>query len=185
MAHESQRQYCLRVKKRFPKWFHKKKILDAGSLDINGSNRYLFTDCEYTGIDVGEGKNVDIVSTIHEFDAKDESYDVIISTECFEHDMYYEKSLKNIVRMLKPHGLFLFTCATTGRFEHGTRRSAPGDAPLLNEKDIWQDYYKNLTEKDVRDSISIESNFLKYQFEIDTEHKDLQFWGIKKWKIKS
>ena len=88
MAHEAQRQYCLKVKKRFSKWFHKKKILDAGSLDINGSNRYLFTDCEYTGIDVGEGKNVDIVSTIHEFDAKDDSYDVIISTECFEHDMY-------------------------------------------------------------------------------------------------
>ena len=179
MAHESQRQYCLKVKRRFPKLFQEKKILDAGSLDINGSNRYLFTDCDYIGIDVGEGKNVDIVSTIHEFDAEDESFDLIISTECFEHDMYYKKSFKNIVRMLRPRGLFLFTCATTGRFEHGTRRSAPLDAPLLNEKDIWQDYYKNLTEEDVRNCIDIESTFLEYEFEVETEHKDLQFWGIK------
>ena len=45
--------------KRYGNLFKNKKVLDIGSLDINGSNRFLFEDCNYLGIDVGEGKNVD------------------------------------------------------------------------------------------------------------------------------
>ena len=52
MAHQSQVDYCLSVKSRFPGHFRRKSVLDAGSLDINGNNRYLFDDCQYVGIDV-------------------------------------------------------------------------------------------------------------------------------------
>ena len=83
-------------------------VLDAGSLNVNGDNKYLFSDCDYTGVDVGPGPNVDVVSLVHEIDMSN-NYDTIISTEMFEHDMYYEKSIKNIMRMLKIGGLFLFT----------------------------------------------------------------------------
>ena len=62
-----------------------KLVLDIGSLDINGNNQYLFEDCQYTGIDVGVGKNVDIVSKAHELKMPSGTYDTIISTECFEH----------------------------------------------------------------------------------------------------
>ena len=189
MAHQSQIDYCQSVKKKFPIFFINRRVLDAGSLHVNGDNRYLFTNCQYIGIDVGKGKNVDIVSKIHEYDADDGSFDVIISTECFEHDMYYESSLKNIVRMLKSGGLFLFTCATTGRPEHGTRRVNGQDAPLLtqwNASEVygidkkWGYYYKNITENDVCKAINVKSIFSKYQFTVDDNHKDLQFWGIKK-----
>ena len=177
MAHREQQIYCKSILSRHPEYFTKKKVLDAGALDINGNNRYLFTDCDYTGIDIGAGKNVDIVSTIHEFDAADESYDTIISTECFEHDMHYEKSLKNIVRMLKTGGMFIFTCATTGRAEHGTRRTSPSDAPLLPD-DSWSDYYKNLTESDIINVLDVDSIFSEYSFTV--VRYDLQFYGIKK-----
>jgi SAM-dependent methyltransferase len=152
--------------------------LDCGSLDINGSNRYLFENCEYIGIDIGEGKNVDIVSLIHEFNGDDESYDTIISTECFEHDMYYKESIKNIIRLLKPGGLFIFTCATTGRPEHGTINTSITDSPLL--KGEWSKYYKNLTEEDIRDIIIMENIFIDFKFSINKNHKDLFFYGIKK-----
>ena len=91
--------------------------------------------------------------------------------------------------MLKSDGLFLFTCATTGRPEHGTRRVNRQDAPLLtqwNASDVygidqkWGDYYKNITENDVCKAINVKSTFSKYQFTVDDNHKDLQFWGIKK-----
>ena len=49
----------------------------------------------------------------------------------------------------------------------------------LPKNEEYKDYYKNLTEEDVRNCIDIESTFLEYEFEVDTEHKDLQFWGIK------
>ena len=150
MAHKQQRNFCERVREKYPEFFTNKKVLDIGSLDINGSNRDLFKDCEYTGIDIGEGKNVDIVSVGHLFQGPDNYYDTIISTEVFEHDMYYPQTIQNVMRMLKPGGLFLFTCAAPGRAEHGTRRTGAFDAPLLLKiSEEWADYYKNLTPDDI------------------------------------
>lgn len=180
MAHIQQIDFCKSVKISFPDFFKNKKVLDAGSLDVNGNNRFLFEDCDYCGIDVGIGLNVNIVSKIHEFYALDETYDIIISTECFEHDMYYPDSLKNIVRILKSGGMFLFTCATTGRAEHGTNSTTPVDSPLLAAYGDWSDYYKNLTEEDIRQCLDIESIFSEFEFQVNEEAHDLYFWGIKK-----
>ena len=180
MAHPEQKEFCERVLQQMPNLFENKNVLDVGSLDINGNNRFLFTNCTYCGIDIGNGPNVDIVSLSHEFQAPDETYDVIVSTECFEHDMHYKKSLINIVRILKKGGLFLFTCATTDRPEHGTRRTSPGNAPLLMSHLEWSDYYKNLTEQDIREVIDVDLIFDKYYFEVNNQAHDLYFWGIKK-----
>lgn len=179
MAHQQQQDFCLSVRNRLPEFFSGVKVLDCGSLDINGANNYLFDKAVYTGIDVGPGKNVDIVCKTHEFDAPDGSFDVVVSTECFEHDMYYQKSLVNIVRLLRSGGLFLFTCATTGRPEHGTRRTTPQDAPLVMSHGSWGDYYKNLTEADVREVLDVDAVFSRYEFSGSSVTKDLYFWGIK------
>jgi len=178
MAHQAQINYCTAVVENNPELFIGKKVLDCGSLDINGNNRFMFTDCEYIGIDIGPGANVDVVSLIHEYNGTDSEFDVVISTECAEHDMYWQQSLKNMIRMLKSGGIFVFTCATTGRPEHGTRRTSRKDAPLLVDK--WSDYYKNLTEDDIRSVINIENEFSQFEFSVDHHHCDLQFWGIKK-----
>lgn len=178
--HTLQKNFSESVKSYFPIYFNKIKVLDCGSLDINGNNRYLFQDCDYLGIDIGTGKNVDIVSTIHEFDYPDNFFDTIISTECFEHDMYYDKSLINICRLLKKNGLLLFTCATVGRREHGTTKMGAKFSPLTSSISIWSDYYKNLEEKDIREVIDIDQMFSQYEFKVDKIACDLYFWGIKK-----
>ncbi len=77
----------------------RQRVLDVGALDLNGNNKILFEGCAYTGIDIGEGPNVDVVSVAHEYPAPSESFDVIISTECLEHDRHYPETLRNIVRM--------------------------------------------------------------------------------------
>jgi SAM-dependent methyltransferase len=182
MAHPQQIEFCFYVKNKFCEYFTNKNVLDCGSLDINGNNRYLFDNCKYLGIDVGEGKNVDIVTPIHEFEYLDESFDTIISTECFEHDMYYKQSLNNIVRLLKSGGLFLFTCATTGRPEHGTRQTTQQDSPLTSSITLWCDY-KNLEEKDIREAIDVDEIFIEYEFKTRSNSSnpfDLYFYGIKK-----
>jgi hypothetical protein len=84
------------VKQTYPSYFKNKKVLDIGSLDVNGNNRFLFENCEYIGIDVGEGPNVDVITPGHLYNGDDESFDVVISTEVFEHDMFYEQTIKNI-----------------------------------------------------------------------------------------
>ena len=89
--------FCRMVKLKFPHYFRGIMVLDVGSFDVNGNNRHLFQDCQYVGVDVGEGPNVDVVSLAHEYQAPRESFDVVISTECFEHDMYYRRTLTHIV----------------------------------------------------------------------------------------
>tara|TARA_Y100000593_G_scaffold54395_1_gene101679 strand:+ start:94 stop:663 length:570 start_codon:yes stop_codon:yes gene_type:complete len=184
--HEAQKIFMLGIKDRFPEYFKNKKVLDVGSYDINGNNQYLLENCEYIGIDVLEGPSVTYVSKAHEYNAPSNSFDTIISTECFEHDMYYPKTLKNIIRLLKPNGLFVFTCASTGRREHGTLNStrehsahsmidANGDKEWIE----WQNYYKNLTSKDIENCIDI-SIFKDYEFEYNPNAFDLYFWGITK-----
>lgn len=179
MAHRNQQIFCETVMTKMSYFFTNKKVLDIGSLDINGNNRYLFNDCDYLGIDIGEGPNVDLVAVGHEFEGPDNYYDTIISTECFEHDMHYKKTIKNIIRMLKPGGLFLFTCATTDRPEHGTRRTDKGSAPLLMSKDEWGDYYKNLTENDIMSIDGFNTIFPDGKFSVNNETHDLYFYGIK------
>jgi len=185
MAHPAQFKFCSYVKEMFPDFFKKTKVLEAGSLNINGTVRLLFESCAYTGIDIGPGPCVDVVTKAHEYKAADGCYDTVCSCEMFEHDMYLNLSLPNLIRLLRPNGLFFFTCATTGRKEHGTRRS--GDvlsSPLTCQDAEWSDYYKNLTERDIRDIVDIEDKFSKHEF-IDSKTiypgtTDLYFWGIKK-----
>lgn len=170
--HPAARNFVLSVKCRFPDAFTCAEVLDCGSLDINGCNRPLFDGCEYMGIDVGEGRNVDEVSLIHEFRcAVEPAFDTIISTECFEHDAHLQKSLANIVRLLKPGGLFVFTCAHTGRNEHGTTAHSKTDSPLTP----WE-HYENVTREMVLPHVA---DFASYEFSINDNPHDLYFWGIK------
>ncbi len=168
--HKEQKGFCLMVRDLHPEYFTGVSVLDCGSLDVNGNNRYLFENCKYLGIDIGPGPNVDLVCPIHEF--KVGQFDTIISTECFEHDRHYKESLSNIVRLLKPGGLFLFTCATTGRKEHGTTQKHPSSSPFTNN------YYKNLTEEDITEAMDM-SQFSRYEFRANTKVHDLYFWGVK------
>jgi hypothetical protein len=182
MSHKAQIDFCKKIQNEFSEYFKNKDVVDCGSLDINGNNRYLFliddsASGTYIGVDVGEGNNVDIVSPVHELSIESNSIGFVISTEMLEHDMYYEKSLLNMVRILEPSCMLLFTCATTGRAEHGTRRTSPSDAPLLNGE--WSDYYKNLTEADIRAIPGFIEQFETVSFEVHEGHKDLMFYGIK------
>jgi SAM-dependent methyltransferase len=152
--------------------FQSMRILDIGSLDINGNNRDFFASKFYIGCDIHYGKNVDIAYPVSELKFADGWFDVIISTEAFEHDSFLIRTLAHAIRMLRSEGLFIFTCATTGREEHGTYKSRPSDSPFTKH------YYKNVTEKMIRDYIDIDYTFSKYH--IATVKTDLQFWGIKK-----
>ena len=175
MAHREQREWCELVKYAHDEFFVGTSVLDIGSLDINGNNRYLFEQCNYTGIDIGEGKNVDVVCSGHLFKS-DDLFDVVISTECFEHDEHWELTLKNVINnLLKDGGLFLFSCAAPGRPEHGTKRTSPKDSPFTN------DYYRNLSEADIRSVLDCDEVFSNYKFKTRIDFpQDLYFYGIKK-----
>lgn len=171
MSHQSQLDFVVSVKARFPKYFEDKRVLEIGSLDINGSVRQFFSNCTYIGVDLGEGKGVDMVSKGEDLIFPKDSFDVSISCECFEHNPEWVKTFDNMVRMTD--GLVIMTCATTGRPEHGTSRTSRADAPFCG------DYYRNLTEHDIKSSCNL-SKFVEYGFSTNDSPADLYFWGITK-----
>lgn len=126
MAHPEQELFVAQVAGRFNQHFTRKRVLEIGSQNINGTVRQFFKNCDYIGIDCVPGKDVDIVCLAHEYDTPHQ-FDTVISCEAFEHDPYLDLTIKNIVRLLKPGGLFVATCASPLRKEHGTKRTAqPG-----------------------------------------------------------
>lgn len=166
MAHRYQMEFCRYVKNTYEDYFSDKKILEVGSLQLGGGGiRQLFNNCEYIGIDVGEGEGVDIACAGQDYDAPDESFDVTCSTECFEHNPFWRETFANMIRMTKPNGLVFMTCATTGRPEHGTTRTTPQHSPLTVKNMKWE-YYRNLEESDFYDAYeeSFDEIFEEYEF---------------------
>lgn len=161
-----------------PNFFAGRKVLEVGSLNINGSVRDFFRDCEYIGLDVAPGRNVDIVCEGQKYDAPDSSFDVVISCEVMEHNPYWLETFQNMVRVCKPGGLIVMTCATIGRPEHGTTRTTPSDSPLT--VDIGWDYYRNLTRKEFEKNINLTNLFSTYHFQTNWDSFDLLFFGLKK-----
>ena len=179
--HEQARQFTLFVKRIFMDYFKNKTVLDVGSGDINGNNQFLFEKCIYHGNDVVAAPNVTIVSKTKDLPYENSYFDTIISTECFEHDPEYSASFLKIYNMLKPNGLFAFTCASTGRGEHGTRRTSGNDSyGTIGHLEDMQDYYRNITDIDLNDVLHLNDTFTTWDTYYNSETKDLYFVGIKK-----
>ena len=172
------------VKLNLNDYFINKKVLDVGSGDINGNNNLLFKNCEYHGNDVILAPNVTIVSKTKDLPFENNYFDTIISTECFEHDPEYKESFLKIYNLLKPDGLFCFTCASIGRPEHGTRRTTPENSyGTIGNLEDMSDYYKNLTEKDLNDVLNLNELFSSWNSYYNLFSSDLYFIGIKKGSI--
>lgn len=195
--HKEQIEYLNKIKEKFPNTFKGKKVLDIGSFNVNGNEKPWFENCDFIGLDLLPGPGVDIACPAHKYDEPNETFDTIISCECWEHNPFYKESILNAIRMLKPGGYFIWTCATTGRPVHGTKtqdaidrenkKTAQGNSSenwitMPNvEKENWDnEYYKNVTEEDIREFCDVDSIFSSYEFEVDTNHCDLYFWGVKK-----
>lgn len=96
------------------------KILDIGSYDKNGDFNYglIFNEKKwiYHGLDLKEGNNIDIVveNPYDWKEVKDESYDLIVTGQAFEHIEFFWLTLDEVKRVLKPGGLFFIIVPSTG-----------------------------------------------------------------------
>jgi SAM-dependent methyltransferase len=176
MAHPEQLEFIQLVKNQFPERFVRNRVLEIGSLDINGTIRSFFTECDYIGLDIAEGKGVDVVCEGQKYDAPDASFDVVISCEVMEHNPYWKETMDNMIRLTRPGGLVIMSCATLGRREHGTARSKPGSSPLT-VKDGWN-YYRNLISRDFKRAINLKA-LASHKFASNWDTFDLYFVGIK------
>lgn len=100
------------------------EILDVGSLDPQGNYNYsdIFDEenWNYTGLDYEAGNNVDIVVTdiYNWFEVEDDTYDVVISGQFFEHLEFFWLTMSQIERVLKPGGYVCIIAPSSGP-KHG------------------------------------------------------------------
>lgn len=109
------------------------KVLEIGSLDINGSIRPIFYPFaeKYIGIDTQEGPGVDVVTSATDY-LKPRYFDIVICAEVFEHTPDWKKIIDNSYENLVDGGIFISTMAGEGRAPH----SALDENPIRE----WEHY---------------------------------------------
>lgn len=95
------------------------RLLDVGSYGVNGTYKEIFADSAkflYTGLDVNPGPNVDYVPTDPYAwpELKDETFDVIISGQAFEHIEFPWLVIEEMKRTLKINGLICIVAPSRG-----------------------------------------------------------------------
>ncbi len=122
--HKSSHEKMEWFKNTYLDYSNKLEILDVGSLDPNGNYNYsdIFNEknWNYTGLDYEAGNNVDIVVTdiYNWFEIEDNTYDVIISGQFFEHLEFFWLAMSQIERTLKPGGYVCIIAPSDGP-KHG------------------------------------------------------------------
>lgn len=111
----------------FGKTYGKKgaKVLDVGGLNVNGSFRgeYERDEMTYICLDIEEHPSVDVVMKPGEpFPFEDESFDLIVSTSCFEHDPCFWMTFREMCRVVKKDGYIYINAPSNGKYH-----THPGD----------------------------------------------------------
>jgi SAM-dependent methyltransferase len=93
-------------------------IVDLGSQDISGSIKSVAPPGnKYVGVDFVAGRGVDIViSDPYNLPFDSEFADVVVSSSCFEHSEFFWLVYNEILRTLKPSGLFYLDVPSNGPF---------------------------------------------------------------------
>ena len=93
-------------------------VVDIGAQDVNGSLKEVCpSNCNYIGVDFVAAKGVDIVlQDPYELPFEDGSVDIVVSSSCFEHSEMFWLLFLEILRILKPNGLFYLNVPSNGSF---------------------------------------------------------------------
>jgi SAM-dependent methyltransferase len=106
--------------KRYMKKGRSYRVLDFGSgtspnQTLTHRNLLADYDVDYTGTDVREGNNIDVVmEKPYKIPLKSRSVDIVLSGQVFEHIPFFWASLLEIARVMKPRAYFFMTVPSRG-----------------------------------------------------------------------
>lgn len=144
------------------------KVLEIGSLDINGSVRPMFKPftSKYVGLDTQEGPGVDIVYDAAKY-TKPNAFDVVVCAEVFEHTPEWQTIIKKSYKNLVEGGIFIATMAGEGRHPH----SAIDENPIRE----WE-HYANIGWWQLKQTLT---NIGFKDVSVDVNGNDIRCYGVK------
>lgn len=77
------------------------RVLDVGSMDVNGTLKPIFPHMVYIGLDIAQGDNVDVIYDGKKFPFADKSFDCVVSSSCLEHDPAFWRTFAEMVRVCR------------------------------------------------------------------------------------
>ena len=94
------------------------RIGDIGAQDVNGSLRSVAPKgAQYIGVDFAAGRGVDVViDDPYKLPFEADHFDAIVSSSCFEHSEFFWLTFLEVMRVLKPAGLFYMNAPSNGHF---------------------------------------------------------------------
>ena len=169
-------------------------IVEVGALSDHSGfvpRNHVPGDVNFIGVDFIAGKNVDVVLTDeYILPFENESVNCVISSSCFEHAEFFWVTYLEIMRILKPDGLFYMCAPSNGvfhRYPVDCWRFYPDSANALVKwgnrnghnsilleqftslrvSDIWEDYVsvflKHKSNLDKHQKRMINSNLFEYK----------------------
>ena len=95
-----------------------RRVLDIGALDINGSLRDVCpAGVAYTGLDLEPGRGVDLVlDDPYRYPFADGSFDLVVSTSCFEHDPMFWLTFLETLRVVRDGGIVYINAPSNGHY---------------------------------------------------------------------
>lgn len=97
-------------------------VFEVGSMDVNGTARASLQEpgMNWVGCDLSAGPGVDLVGNATEELEKlpNESLDMVVSCECYEHDLRFMLTNHFARAKLKKGGYYVVSTPTTGFPEH-------------------------------------------------------------------
>jgi len=142
----------------------RRKVLEYGGRDINGTVRPLFDTPEYLSIDIRGGRGVDLVADAATY-THPYKVDTVICCEVLEHSPKWPQIVMAAGRSLDPNsGVLILTCACNPRAPHSGH---DGGEVMQGE------YYGNVDPMVLTQALDA-AGFVKYEIDCDEKAGDLR-----------
>tara|TARA_B100000886_G_scaffold339482_1_gene305075 strand:- start:1046 stop:1747 length:702 start_codon:yes stop_codon:yes gene_type:complete len=174
------------------------KVVEIGSQSVNQSIKDLLDKkFKYTGVDIIAGENVDLVlKDPYKLPFENNSVDVVVSISTFEHTDFFWLTYLEILRILKPEGLFFLNVPSNSKYHRHSNdnwRFYPDSSKALElwgkknnyqpkvlehftnfelGRDIWNDYV-SITIKDEKFKKQYQSRIIDTKKNFTNGRKDL------------
>lgn len=102
--------------------FH--RVVEFGARDINGGVRDLFDAGDYIGLDIADGRGVDVVADAATWSTR-KKVDGIVCCEVLEHTDRWRDIVANAAELLASDGTLIVTAACDPRAPHSARDGRP------------------------------------------------------------